>query len=191
MSKRVPTERLRAEIDGVFAGGEDLARAIERVARAQRVRAKQSTGRASPRWQRASTNPGSRAPRWSNSSFPSTRVVTRARRSSGSSRRSDVRITPTRQPHQREGHERYTVDAVIAEEQRVFDMIDLPAHPRSRSLRLRQLLRALPQRPTESTFLPVLRHPTRPTPPHSRATPRPATGARKPAANAASSNASS
>ncbi len=33
MSKRVsPTERLRAEIDGVFAGGEDLSRAIERVA---------------------------------------------------------------------------------------------------------------------------------------------------------------
>ena len=34
MSKRVsPTERLRAEIDEVFAGGADLSRAIERVAR--------------------------------------------------------------------------------------------------------------------------------------------------------------
>ena len=33
MSKRVsPAERLRAEIDGVFAGGEDLSRAIEQVA---------------------------------------------------------------------------------------------------------------------------------------------------------------
>ena len=33
MSKRVsPTERLRAEIDEVFAGGENLSRAIERVA---------------------------------------------------------------------------------------------------------------------------------------------------------------
>jgi putative transposase len=33
VSKRVsPAERLRAEIDEVFAGGEDLARAIERVA---------------------------------------------------------------------------------------------------------------------------------------------------------------
>ncbi len=33
MSKRVsPAERLRAEIDDVFAGGEDLSRAIERVA---------------------------------------------------------------------------------------------------------------------------------------------------------------
>jgi len=33
VSKRVsPTERLRAEIDEVFAGGEDLSRAIERVA---------------------------------------------------------------------------------------------------------------------------------------------------------------
>ena len=33
MSKRVsPAERLRAEIDEVFAGGEDLARAIEQVA---------------------------------------------------------------------------------------------------------------------------------------------------------------
>jgi len=34
VSKRVsPAERLRAEIDEVFAGGEDLSRAIERVAR--------------------------------------------------------------------------------------------------------------------------------------------------------------
>ena len=34
MSKRVsPAERLHAEIDEVFAGGEDLSRAIERVAR--------------------------------------------------------------------------------------------------------------------------------------------------------------
>ena len=34
MSKRVsPAERLRAEIDEVFAGGEDLSRAIEQVAR--------------------------------------------------------------------------------------------------------------------------------------------------------------
>jgi len=33
VSKRVsPAERLRAEIDGVFAGGEDLSRAIEQVA---------------------------------------------------------------------------------------------------------------------------------------------------------------
>ena len=33
MSKRVsPAERLRAEIDEVFAGGEDLSRAIEQVA---------------------------------------------------------------------------------------------------------------------------------------------------------------
>jgi putative transposase len=33
VSKRIsPAERLRAEIDGVFAGGEDLSRAIERVA---------------------------------------------------------------------------------------------------------------------------------------------------------------
>ena len=34
MSKRIsPAERLRVEIDEVFAGGEDLSRAIERVAR--------------------------------------------------------------------------------------------------------------------------------------------------------------
>ncbi|MDI3314533.1 MAG: hypothetical protein QJR12_09725 [Mycobacterium sp.] len=34
MSKRLsPAERLRMEIDEVFAGGEDLSRAIERVAR--------------------------------------------------------------------------------------------------------------------------------------------------------------
>ena len=33
MSKRIsPAQRLRAEIDEVFAGGEDLARAIEQVA---------------------------------------------------------------------------------------------------------------------------------------------------------------
>jgi len=34
VSKRVsPAERLRAEIDEVFAGGADLSRAVERVAR--------------------------------------------------------------------------------------------------------------------------------------------------------------
>ena len=34
MSKRVsPAERLRVQIDEVFAGGQDLARAIEEVAR--------------------------------------------------------------------------------------------------------------------------------------------------------------
>ena len=32
MSRVSPAERLRAEIDEVFAGGEDLSRAIERVA---------------------------------------------------------------------------------------------------------------------------------------------------------------
>jgi putative transposase len=33
VSKRItPADRLRAEIDDVFAGGEDLSRAIERVA---------------------------------------------------------------------------------------------------------------------------------------------------------------
>ncbi|MDT5371204.1 MAG: hypothetical protein QOC62_5635, partial [Mycobacterium sp.] len=35
-----------------------------------------------------------------------------------------VRITETRAPHHREGHERFTVDAIIAEEQRVLDMVD-------------------------------------------------------------------
>ncbi|GAB4995171.1 MobF family relaxase [Mycobacterium avium subsp. hominissuis] len=35
-----------------------------------------------------------------------------------------VRVSATREGHHREGHERFTVDAVIAEEERVFDMID-------------------------------------------------------------------
>jgi hypothetical protein len=35
-----------------------------------------------------------------------------------------VRVSATRQAHHREGHEMFTVDAVIAEEQRIFDMID-------------------------------------------------------------------
>jgi len=35
-----------------------------------------------------------------------------------------VRVSATRQAHHREGHELFTVDAVITEEQRVFDMID-------------------------------------------------------------------
>ncbi|KPN46502.1 MobF family relaxase [Mycobacterium intracellulare] len=35
-----------------------------------------------------------------------------------------VRMTPTRDAHHREGHERFTVDAVIAEEQRIFEMVD-------------------------------------------------------------------
>ena len=35
-----------------------------------------------------------------------------------------VRVSATRDAHHREGHELFTVDAVIAEEQRTFDMID-------------------------------------------------------------------
>jgi hypothetical protein len=35
-----------------------------------------------------------------------------------------LRVSGARQAHQREGHELYTVDAVIAEEQRIYDMID-------------------------------------------------------------------
>jgi conjugative relaxase-like TrwC/TraI family protein len=35
-----------------------------------------------------------------------------------------LRISAPRQAHHREGHERFTVDAVIAEEQRVLDMVD-------------------------------------------------------------------
>ena len=35
-----------------------------------------------------------------------------------------VRVSATRQAHHREGHELFTVDAVIAEEQRIFDLVD-------------------------------------------------------------------
>ena len=35
-----------------------------------------------------------------------------------------LRVTAPREAHHREGHELFTVDAVIAEEQRIFDMID-------------------------------------------------------------------
>jgi conjugative relaxase-like TrwC/TraI family protein len=35
-----------------------------------------------------------------------------------------LRISAPRAAHHREGHERFTIDAVIAEEQRVFDMVD-------------------------------------------------------------------
>ena len=35
-----------------------------------------------------------------------------------------VRISATREAHHREGHEMFTVDAVIAEETRIFDMVD-------------------------------------------------------------------
>ena len=35
-----------------------------------------------------------------------------------------MRVTATREAHHREGHELFTVDAVIAEEVRIFDMID-------------------------------------------------------------------
>jgi hypothetical protein len=35
-----------------------------------------------------------------------------------------VRLSATRQAHHREGHELFTVEAVIAEEQRIFDMVD-------------------------------------------------------------------
>lgn len=35
-----------------------------------------------------------------------------------------VRVSETRAPHHREGHEKFTVDAIITEEQRVLDMVD-------------------------------------------------------------------
>jgi len=35
-----------------------------------------------------------------------------------------VRVSATRDAHHREGHEMFTVDAVIAEEQRIFEMVD-------------------------------------------------------------------
>jgi conjugative relaxase-like TrwC/TraI family protein len=35
-----------------------------------------------------------------------------------------LRVTAAREAHHREGHELFTVDAVIAEEQRIFDMVD-------------------------------------------------------------------
>jgi hypothetical protein len=35
-----------------------------------------------------------------------------------------VRITETGAPHHREGHEKFSIDAIIAEEERVFDMVD-------------------------------------------------------------------
>jgi superfamily II DNA or RNA helicase len=35
-----------------------------------------------------------------------------------------VRLTAPRQAHQREGHERFTLDVVLAEEQAVMDLVD-------------------------------------------------------------------
>jgi conjugative relaxase-like TrwC/TraI family protein len=35
-----------------------------------------------------------------------------------------VRVSATREPHQREGHEKYTVDQIMAEEEQVFGMVD-------------------------------------------------------------------
>jgi conjugative relaxase-like TrwC/TraI family protein len=42
-----------------------------------------------------------------------------------------VRVSAAREAHRREGHEMFTVDAVIAEETRIFDMVDA-ADPRAR-----------------------------------------------------------
>ncbi len=35
-----------------------------------------------------------------------------------------MRLTAPRAAHQREGSERFTVDAILAEERRVFDLVD-------------------------------------------------------------------
>jgi hypothetical protein len=35
-----------------------------------------------------------------------------------------VRLTATREPHQREGHERFTIDAILAEEAALLDLVD-------------------------------------------------------------------
>ncbi len=35
-----------------------------------------------------------------------------------------VRLTAPRQPHQREGHERFTLDRILAEEAALLDLVD-------------------------------------------------------------------
>ena len=57
-----------------------------------------------------------------------------------------VRISATREAHHREGHEKFTVDAIIAEEERVFGMVD-EADNRTPSGRARRR----PRRPVAPT----------------------------------------
>lgn len=45
-----------------------------------------------------------------------------------------VRLTATREPHQREGHERFTTDAILAEEAALLDLVD--AHDPRASMRV-------------------------------------------------------
>ena len=76
--------------------------------------------------------PASRAPTWSNSSArncPSTRPPNRGALIEQIVDDVGVRISAPREPHHREGNEKFTLDAIIAEEERILDMVDDVRHP--------------------------------------------------------------
>ena len=107
------------------------ARGAPRRCAARRVRAPRWTARAWRAWPRASTRPRSPARTWSSWSArncPSTRPAIRAPSSKSIVDVVSVRVSAERAAHHREGHEKFTVDAVIAEEERVFEMVDAAAN---------------------------------------------------------------
>ena len=98
-----------------------------RAPSAAHTSAAHSTGRASPRWQRTSTNPPSRAPTWSSSSAhncPSTRPADPGALIEQIVDEVGVRISAPREAHHREGSEKFTIDAIIAEEEHILEMVD-------------------------------------------------------------------
>ena len=97
-----------------------------RARRGAPQRAPHWTGRARRLRPRRSTRPRSPAPTWSRSSarnYPSTpRAPARADRAAVDE--VAVRLSAPRAAHQREGHERFTLDAVLDEEAAVLDLVD-------------------------------------------------------------------
>ena len=90
-------------------------------------RAPRSTGRAWPTRRRRSRRRRSPAPTWSRSSARNSRRLPSAPRVSWSkppSTRYRMRLTAPRAAHQREGHERFTLDRILAEELAVLDLVD-------------------------------------------------------------------
>ena len=98
-----------------------------RARRGARQRTPRSTARASPTRPRRSTRRRSPAPTWSRSSahnYPSTPSARPRELVEAAVDEVSIRLTAPRAAHQREGHERFTLDRILAEEMAVLDLVD-------------------------------------------------------------------
>ena len=105
-----------------------IGRALTRPGpRGGRRRGRRSIGAGSRTWRRRSTRRRSPAPTWWRSSARSCRSTPNAPRDEVVEAAVDeigMRLTGPRAAHQREGHERFTLDRILAEEAVLLDLVD-------------------------------------------------------------------